>query len=405
MPQFSWEARTRTGELRKGTLEADNEALVQRKLAAQQLTPTKIRARSKLSLSLSMGGSVKVKEMVTFTRLFSTMINAGLPIVRCLDILASQQANPYFKKVLEDIKSSVEQGSTFSDALRRHPAVFDELFVNLIQAGEVGGILDSIMLRLSTYIEKRAKLIGQVKGALTYPSIVVVIAGGVMVILLTFVIPAFEDMFKNFGGGRESLPAITRVMITLSEVFVTWSWLIALVVIGFIFGIIQIFRSPKGKRFFHKMFLTLPVLGNVMEKVSVARFTRTLGTLLQSGVPILDALEICSKTAGNVIIQEGILNVRQSVSEGQSMAEPLIREKVFPEMVVQMISVGEQTGALDQMLNKIADFYEEETDVAVAALTSSLEPIMMVGVGGMVGVVLVAMYLPIFSMAGNIKGD
>lgn len=402
MAEFTWEARTRTGEVRKGTLEAENEAAVQRKLAQQQLTPSKIKRKS--NISFKFGGGVKVKDMVTFTRLFSTMINAGLPIVRCLDILGSQQSNPVFKAALLDIKNQVEQGSTFSEALRRHPAIFDDLFVNLVNAGEVGGILDSIMGRLSIYIEKRAKLLSQVKGALTYPSIVVVIAIGVMVILMSFVIPSFETMFKNFGGGREALPFITRMMLEASDIFVSYSPLILLGVIGLVFSALQFYRNPKGKRAVHKMLLTLPVMGNVMEKIAVARFTRTLGTLLQSGVPILDALEICSRTAGNIIIMEGIMSVRQAVSEGQNMAEPLIRAQVFPEMVVQMISVGEQTGALDQMLNKIADFYEEETDVAVAALTSSLEPIMMVGVGGMVGVVLVAMYLPIFSLAGNIKG-
>lgn len=402
MPEFTWEATNRTGEKRKGTMEAANEAVVQQRLSQQQLTPVKIRRKSGLS-GISFGSTVKIKEMVTFTRLFSTMINAGLPIVRCLDILAAQQSNASFKAILEDVKSQVEQGSTFSESLRRHPAVFDELFVNLVHAGEVGGILDSILGRLSIYIEKRSKLISQVKGAMTYPSIVVVIAVGVMAILMAFVIPAFENMFKNFGGGRESLPWITRAMLTASDAFVTWSWLIALVTIGLAFAYIQYYRTANGKRTIHKLLLTLPIMGDVMQKIAVARFTRTLGTLLQSGVPILDALQICSRTAGNVIIQEGIMNVRQAVSEGQNMVEPLLKAQVFPEMVVQMIAVGEQTGALDQMLNKIADFYEEETDVAVAALTSSLEPIMMVGIGAMVGTVLVAMYLPIFSLAGNIK--
>jgi len=403
MAEFNWEARTRSGEVRKGTMKADNEAAVQKKLASQQLTPTKIKPKSKLG-GFQLGSGVKIREMVTFTRLFSTMINAGLPIVRCLDILAGQQANPFFKSVLEDIKSNVEQGSTFSDALRRHPRVFDELFVNLVHAGAVGGILDTIMLRLSVYIEKRSKLQSQVKGALTYPSIVLVIAIGVMVILMTFVIPAFEDMFKNFGGGRESLPWITRVLIELSEGFMTWAWLIFLVVVGLAFAVLQFYRTSRGRHMFHKALLTVPVMGSVMEKIAVARFTRTLGTLLASGVPILDALQICSRTAGNIIIQEGILGVRTAVSEGQNMADPLAKSGVFPDMVSQMIAVGEQTGALDQMLNKIADFYEEETDIAVDALTASLEPIMMVGVGGMVGTVLVAMYLPIFSLAGNIKG-
>lgn len=404
MPEFSWEAKNRSGETRKGSMEAANEAAVQQKLAQQQLTPVKIRRKSALeTMKFGVGGSVKIKEMVTFTRLFSTMINAGLPIVRCLDILAGQQSNLFFKKTLEDVKSQVENGSTFSEALRRHPSVFDDLFVNLVNAGEVGGILDAIMGRLSLYIEKRAKLVSQVKGALTYPIIVIFIAIGVMIILMTFVIPAFENMFKNFGGGRESLPWITRMMLEISEGFITWSWLLAIIAVALAFGWIQFYRNPKGRKAVDKMLLRLPIMGNVMEKVSVARFTRTLGTLLQSGVPILDALQICSRTAGNIIIQEGIMDVRQAVSEGQNMVDPLLKSGVFPEMVIQMISVGEQTGALDQMLNKIADFYEEETDVAVAALTSSLEPILMVGVGGLVGTVLVAMYLPIFSLAGNVK--
>jgi type IV pilus assembly protein PilC len=240
---------------------------------------------------------------------------------------------------------------------------------------------------------------------MVYPSIVILIAGGVMTVLLTFVIPAFENMFKDFGGGRDNLPVLTRLIIGISRGFV--SALPYLVVLGggIIFGISWIYRQPKGKRFFHRMFLTLPIMGPVLRKIAVARFTRTLGTLLQSGVPILDSLDICARTAGNVIIEGGVTYVRQSISEGKNMAEPLAQSKIFPDMVVQMIAVGEQTGALDQMLNKVADFYEEETDIAVAAMTSAIEPILMVGVGGMVGVVLIAMYLPIFSLAGNIKSD
>lgn len=402
MAEFTWEARARSGELRKGTMEAEDETAVQAKLRQQQLNPVKVKKKLKLA-SVQLGGGVKVKDLVTFTRLFATMIDAGLPIVQCLDILANQQSNKYFQGVLKDIKSQVEQGSTFSEALRRHPKVFDELFTNLVQAGEVGGILDSILNRLAVYIEKRAKLINQVRGALTYPTIVVIIAVGVMIVLMTFVIPAFETMFKDFGGGSENLPFITRLLMDISHKFISYLPLIILVLLGGAFGIGYAYKQPKGKRFFHKTMLSLPILGNVMSKIAVARFTRTLGTLLQSGVPILDALEICARTSGNVIVETGVMQVRSAVSEGQNMAEPLMKAGVFPEMVVQMISVGEQTGALDQMLNKVADFYEEETDVAVAALTSSLEPIMMVGVGGMVGTVLVAMYLPIFSLAGAIK--
>ena len=404
MAEFTWEARGRTGEVRRGVMEADNEEAVNQRLRQQQLAPVKVQKKRKL-IEFSFGSGVATRDLVTFTRLFATMIDAGLPLVQCLDILSSQQTNKNFGAVLKDVKNAVEGGSSFSDSLRRHPKVFDELFVNLVQAGETGGILDSIMTRLSVYLEKRQKLVRQVRGAMVYPSIVIVIAFGVMTVLLTFVIPAFENMFKDFGGGKDALPGITRFIIALSRGFVSALPLIILLVIAAGAGVAWLYRQPKGKRFFHKSFLTLPVMGPVLRKIGVARFTRTLGTLLQSGVPILDALEICARTAGNVIIEEGVLFVRQSISEGKNMAEPLAATKIFPDMVVQMIAVGEQTGALDQMLNKVADFYEEETDIAVAAMTSAIEPILMVGVGGMVGVVLVAMYLPIFSLAGNIKAD
>lgn len=404
MAEFAWEARARSGEVRRGNMEAADEAAVNARLRQLQLNPVRVKKKLKLA-SFQIGTGVATKDLVTFTRLFATMIDAGLPLVQCLDILATQQTNKHFAVILKDVKASVEGGSSFSDALKRHPRVFDELFVNLVHAGEVGGILDSILARLSVYLEKRQKLVRQVRGALVYPSIVVVIAAGVMTVLMTFVIPAFESMFKDFGGGSENLPALTRLMISLSQHFVTYSpFLLVLLIAGGI-GFSYAYRTPKGKRAVHKVLLQLPIMGPVLRKIAVARFTRTLGTLLTSGVPILDALEICGRTSGNVIIEEGILKVRQSISEGKNMAEPLADAKVFPDMVVQMIGVGEQTGALDQMLNKIADFYEEETDVAVAALTSALEPIMMVGVGGMVGVVLVAMYMPIFSLAGNIKAD
>jgi type IV pilus assembly protein PilC len=404
MAEFAWEARARTGELRKGVMEADDEEAVNTRLRQQQLNPVKVKKKA-ASLSFQFGSGVNTKDLVTFTRLFATMIDAGLPLVQCLEILSGQQTNKHFGTILRDVKNAVEQGASFSDALRRHPKVFDELFVNLVHAGEVGGILDTIMNRLSVYLEKRQKLVRQVRGALVYPSVVVVIAIGVMTVLLTFVIPAFEKMFKDFGGGKESLPWLTRVVVELSHNFVSALPYIVVLGAAAAFGLVYIYRQPRGKRFFHTAVLKLPLVGGVLRKIAVARFTRTLGTLLQSGVPILDALDICARTAGNVVVESGVSYVRQKISEGKNMAEPLAEVAVFPDMVVQMIAVGEQTGALDQMLNKIADFYEEETDIAVAALTSALEPIMMVGVGGMVGVVLVAMYLPIFSLAGNIKTD
>lgn len=404
MAEFSWEARGRTGEMRAGVMTADDAEAVNTRLKRQNLNPVKVKKKS-ARLNIQIGTGVDTKDLVTFTRLFATMIDAGLPLVQCLDILAGQQPKPAFATVLRDVKTAVEGGSTFSDALRRHPRIFDELFVNLVQAGEAGGILDGILGRLSIYLEKRQKLMRQVKGAMSYPTIVLFIAMGVMAVMLTFVIPAFEGMFAEFGGGADSLPALTRFMVSLSHGFVSYLPLTVVACVAFAVGFSYMLKNPKGKRLFHKTLLALPVLGGVLKKIAVARFTRTLGTLLQSGVPILDALEICARTSGNVTIEEGIMHVRQRISEGQNMAEPLMEAKVFPDMVVQMIGVGEQTGALDQMLNKIADFYEEETDVAVAAMTSMLEPIMMVGIGGMVGVVLVSMYLPIFELAGNIRAD
>jgi len=385
-------------------MEADNEETVNQRLRQQQLAPVRVAKKRKFT-ELTFGSGVQTRDLVTFTRLFATMIDAGLPLVQCLDILSGQQTNKRFGATLKDVQNSVEGGASFSEALKRHPKVFDELFVNLVAAGETGGILDSIMTRLSVYLEKRQKLIRQVRGAMVYPTIVIFIAGGVMTVLLTFVIPAFENMFKDFGGGKEALPGITRLVIATSRGFVSALPFILAFAGAMAFGISWIYRQPRGKRFFHQTFLSLPVMGPVLRKISVARFTRTLGTLLQSGVPILDALDICARTAGNVVVEDGVNTVRQAISEGKNMAEPLAATKIFPDMVVQMIAVGEQTGALDQMLNKVADFYEEETDIAVAAMTSAIEPILMVGVGGMVGVVLIAMYLPIFSLAGNIKAD
>jgi type IV pilus assembly protein PilC len=403
MADFVWEARARTGELRKGQMEADNEDAVQTRLRAQQLVPTKVKKKGK-EFKIQFGTGVGQKDIVTFTRLFATMIDAGLPIVQCLDILATQTDNPRFAVVLRDVKATVEQGATFSEALRRHPKIFDTLFSNLVQAGEIGGILDTILNRLAVYIEKNMKLKRQLRGAMVYPSSVLIVFVAVLGVLLGFVIPSFKEMFKEFGSKTE-LPGITKMVIFCSEFFIhNLLYVIALGIGGGI-GISQYYKTVNGKRFIHKMMLKMPIMGPTLRKIAVARFTRTLGTLLSSGVPILDALDIVAKTAGNVVVEEGIMFTRARISEGKNMAEPLLSTGVFPPMVVQMVGVGEQTGALDQMLNKIADFYEEEVDVAVAALTSLIEPVMMVGIGGTVGVVLIAMYMPIFSLAGAIKGD
>lgn len=402
MQEWVWEARTRTGEVRKGVMEASTEAAVQDRLKTQNLTPTRVRKKPK-EINISFGAPVAEKELVVFVRQFATMIDAGLPLVQCLEILSSQGENKAFNRILKDVKGNVEQGATFSDSLRKHPKVFDDLFVNLVQAGETGGILDTILQRLAIYIEKRVKLKRQVRSALVYPTAVMVIALLVLTVLLTWVIPSFQSMFADFGGDG-SLPGPTQLVISMSEFFVGNFVFIFGGLFAIIAGISYSYRTPGGKKFWHRFLLEVPVLGPVMRKIAVSRFTRTLGTLLASGVPILEALDIVGKASGNVIIEAAIRTTSDKIREGRTMAEPLMETKVFPPMVVQMIGVGEQTGALDQMLNKIADFYEEEVDLAVAALTSLLEPIMMVVIGGMVGFMLIAMYMPIFDIAGKV-GD
>jgi type IV pilus assembly protein PilC len=384
-------------------MEAENETAVQNRLRAQNLNPTKVKKKGK-PFQLVIGSGVEPKELVKFIRQFATMIDAGLPLVQCLEILGNQEPNKIFQAALRDIKNTVEQGATFSDALRRHPKIFDDLFTNLVQAGEIGGILDSILNRLAGYIEKRVKLARQVRGALTYPTAVIVIMAVVIFVLMTWVIPAFESMFAEFGA-KDALPALTKFVIALSKGFVSYLPLTIVSLVGLVVGGTYMYRTKRGKRVVHKIILKLPIMGPVMQKIAVARFTRTLGTLLGSGVPILDALDIVAKTSGNVVVEEAIIYARVKISEGKNMAEPLADMKVFPGMVVQMVAVGEQTGALDTMLNKIAEFYEDEVDVAVSSLTSLLEPIMMVMVGAVVGVVLVSMYLPIFELAGKIKSD
>ncbi len=403
MQEWVWEARARTGEVRKGVMEAESQDAVQNRLKAQNLTPTKVKKKA-AEFNLSFGSPVSEAELVVFIRQFATMIDAGLPLVQCLDILSQQGENKAFCRILKDIKGNVEQGATFSESLRRHPKVFDELFVNLVAAGEMGGILDTILQRLAIYIEKRVKLKRQVRSALVYPTAVMLIAGVVLSVLLTFVIPSFQVMFRDFGG-EDELPGPTQFVISLSHGFVSNLHFIIIGIIAISAAISYSYRQPAGKAFWHRLMLTVPILGPVMRKIAVSRFTRTLGTLLSSGVPILDALEIVAKASGNVVVEKAINDTANKIREGRTMADPLMETKVFPPMVVQMIGVGEQTGALDQMLNKIADFYEEEVDVAVTALTSLLEPLMMVVIGGMVGFMLIAMYMPIFDMAGKVKAE
>jgi len=403
MAEWVYEARTRAGEVQTGIIEADTKEAVQSRLRARQLNPVKIKKKGR-DLKLAFGTGVTPKELVVFTRQFATMIDAGLPLVQCLDILSSRGENKNLNTILKDVKDYVEQGGTFSEGLARHPKLFDELFVNLVRAGEMGGILDTILNRLAVYIEKRVKLARQVRGAMVYPIAIFFVAVIVVVVMLAWVIPSFKGMFAEFGG-EDSLPALTQMVIAASEGFLNNIIWIALAVAGLVFGLGWVYRQPAGKHFFHRTLLVLPVLGPVMRKISVARFTRTLGTLLSAGVPILDALDVVKKSAGNVVVEAAIQETSNKIREGRTMAEPLMETAVFPPMVVQMIGVGEQTGALDTMLNKIADFYEEEVDVAVAALTSLLEPLMMVFIGGIVGTILIAMYLPIFSIAGKVNAE
>jgi type IV pilus assembly protein PilC len=399
---FIWEARTRNGETKKGVMEAENEEAVHQKLKMQLMAPVSVKKQPK-QFSINIGTGVKTEDIVIFTRLFATMIDAGLPIVQCLDILANQTENKRFGKILTSVKQSVEGGLTLSDSLKKHPKVFDELFVNLVAAGEIGGILDTIMQRLSAYIEKAQKLKRRVKGAMSYPVIVLGISGVVVAVLLTKVIPVFEKMFKEFGGG--ALPKPTQIVIDMSHAMITYLPYIIAGLIGFIVGMRFILSTKKGRYTFDSILLKMPVMGAVIRKVVVARFTRTMGTLLASGVPILDAMDIVAKTSGNKVVEEGIMYARAKISEGKDLATPLMETALMPPMVVQMIGVGEQTGALDNMLNKIADFYDEEVDVAVASMTSLIEPFMMVFLGTVIGGLVIAMYMPIFEMAGNIKAE
>jgi type IV pilus assembly protein PilC len=403
MPVFTWEGRTRTGTVKKGTMEAVNEAAVMAQLRAQALTPVVVKAKAKdLLAGIKLPGTgVPTKLLVMFTRQFATMIDAGLPLVQCLEIQSQQQTHKRFKEILRDVKNEVEQGATFADALRRHPKPFDDLYTNLVQAGEIGGILDTILNRLAIYLEKAESLKRKVKGAMVYPATILVVAIGVVILLLVKVIPVFEKMFADFGG---QLPAPTQMVVNLSHFFQEWIVLILAAMFGTLFAFFWARRNNKAFRFrTDAIFLKVPVFGPLLRKVAVARFSRTLGTMISSGVPILDALDICARTAGNMVIEQGLQRTRTAISEGRTIAEPLEASKVFPGMVVQMIAVGEQTGAMDSMLNKIADFYDDEVDTAVDALTALLEPLMMVFLGGTVGGLLMAMYLPIFKLAENIK--
>ncbi|MGD8367816.1 MAG: type II secretion system F family protein [Desulfobacterales bacterium] len=401
MPVFIWRGKDKHGSRRKGQHEAPSEDAVRAHLARIKITPTSIKPKPKdlfENIAFLQPG-VKNEDIIIFAKQFSTMIDAGLPIVQCLDILHSQQENPTFKKMLKEIKDSVESGATFAETLKKYPKHFDDLFVNMIAAGEAGGILDVILRRLSAYMEKAAKLKAQVKGAMTYPMITIAIAIIVVAVIMVFVIPVFQEMFEGMGG---QLPAPTLIVVGLSE-FVRDNILymiIAAVLLSY--AIKRFYATEKGKFVIDALLLRLPIVGQLLRKVAVAKFTRTMGTMLSSGVAILDALDIVAKTAGNKIVERAIYDIRFGIAEGRTMADPMLESGVFPTMVCQMISVGESTGALDAMLGKIADFYDDEVDQAVENLTAAIEPMMMVFLGVVIGGLVVSMYLPIFKLASTL---
>jgi type IV pilus assembly protein PilC len=397
---FKWSGKTSKGTLQSGEITANSKEEIIAHLKKQNIFATTISEKPKKIFSLP-GGKPKDRDIVIFTRQFATMIDAGLPLVQALEILSKQTENKPLAAAITEIKANVEGGSTYADALKKHPRIFTDLYANMVAAGEAGGILDTILNRLAQYIEKAMKLKSKVKGAMVYPAVIFTVAIGVVWIILVKVVPTFAKMFSQFGG---TLPLPTRMIINVSHFLAGIGGLLVIAgIVGFIFGMVMVRRTERGKTIIDTIMLKLPVIGGLIRKVAVAKFTRTLGTLVSSGVPILDGLDITAKTAGNKVIEAAVLYVRQAVTEGKTLAEPLTKSGVFPPMVTQMIGVGESTGAVDTMLNKIADFYDEEVDQAVANLTSLLEPVIMVFLGGVIGYIVVAMYLPIFKLITLIK--
>lgn len=405
MAKFSWSGHSRDGKKMKGVMEATNEAAVSALLRRKGIMPGRIKQRGGgLNMEIKIPGmeqKVTTKDLVVFTRQFATMIDAGLPLVQCLDILSSQQENKTLKTALLQIKEDVESGSTFADALGKHPKIFNELYVNLVAAGEVGGILDTILNRLAEYIEKALKLKKQVKSAMTYPTTIICIAFVVIAVILVFVIPSFEKMFADFGG---ALPMPTQIVINISNFVQNYIIFIIGSIMLIIFLAKKAYASKRGRELIDDWALKAPIFGMLIRKVAVAKFARTMSTMISSGVPILDGLDIVQRTAGNRTVEKAIGKVRESISEGKTIAEPLKESGVFPPMVCQMIEVGEQAGALDAMLSKIADFYDDEVDDAVGNLTAMMEPLLMLFLGVTVGGLVIAMYLPIFKLAGTVGG-
>jgi type IV pilus assembly protein PilC len=400
MPAFVWKGKNRDGKAVSGERVAENKEAVMALLRREQILVSSVKEKGKEMALPRLGGGVPPKELAVFVRQFSVMIDAGLPLVQCLEILGTQQENKTFAKILQQTRMDVEGGATLADAMRKHPKAFDDLFVNMIAAGEAGGILDTILKRLATYIEKAVKLKSQVKGAMVYPIAVICIAGIVITVILWKVIPTFAAMFEGLGA---TLPLPTRIVIALSNWVVRLLPFLVVFLVAFVFFFRRYYATHGGRRVVDRMILKMPIIGILMQKIAVARFCRTLATLISSGVPILDGLEITARTAGNAIVEDAIMAVRKGVESGLTIAQPLKESGVFPAMVVQMIGVGEQTGALDAMLSKIADFYEEEVDQAVANLLTLMEPVMILFLGITVGGIVISMYLPLFDLISKLS--
>ncbi|HEY1249675.1 MAG TPA: type II secretion system F family protein [Thermoanaerobaculia bacterium] len=399
MPNYAWKGRNRTGLVQEGVLAADTKEVALATLRRQNIVVTGIRERGKEISFSKMGRKVPAKILAVFTRQFSVMIDAGLPLVQCLEILANQQEHKNFAKILLQVRQDVEAGSTLADAMRRHPKAFDDLYVNMVAAGEAGGILDTILQRLSTYIEKAVKLRAQVRAAMIYPVAVICIAAIVVAVILLKVIPTFAALFTSLGA---ELPMPTRVVIAASKFLANYFIFFVIGIAAFVYFIRRYYKTYRGRRVIDGALLKTPILGPILRKIAVARFCRTLATLTSSGVPILESLDITARTAGNAIVEDVIIETRKSVEGGKTLVEPLRDSEVFPNMVVQMIGVGEQTGALDSMLNKIAEFYEDEVDIAVAGLVKLLEPVMIFILGVVIGGIVIAMYLPMFTLINKI---
>ena len=402
MNRFVWKGRTAGGQMQAGELAAESLEMAVAQLRRQRIITTQIRPKPKsVSLGVKRPRRIKGRDLAIFTRQFSTMINSGLPLVQCLQILSKQTENPTLREVILDVTNRVEAGATLSEALSRRPEAFDALYVNMVDAGEAGGILDNILMRLATYIEKAVALRRKVVGAMTYPAVVAVVAVSAALFMLLFIIPVFAKVFADFGG---QLPLPTRIVVGLSELLKSTWWAFVALGVGLAMGIRRYYRTEGGRRVIDGFLLRAPIIGDVLRKTAIARFTRTLGTMIASGVPILAGLEVTAKTAGNKIIEEAVMAARSGIREGETIAAPLAKSDAFPPMVVQMIAVGEETGALDTMLDRIANFYDEEVNSAVEALTSVIEPIMIVVMGVMVGGMVIAMYLPMFKLVNVVAG-